>query len=85
MENKTVIDNKDPLISGYIDALKGIAIVLMFWGHVVQYGNGGQIDFFDNTVFKTIYTFHMPLFMLISGYLFSFSSKKKRLKRIDKS
>ena len=78
MENKTVIDNKDPLISGYIDALKGIAIVLMFWGHVVQYGNGGQIDFFDNTVFKTIY-------MLISGYLFSFSSKKKRLKRIDKS
>ena len=30
-------------------------------------------DFFENPIFKIIYSFHMPLFMLISGYLFYFS------------
>ena len=32
--------------------------------------------YFDNMVFKTIYSFHMPLFMIISGYLFAFSAAK---------
>ena len=63
----------------FIDFLRGIAIFLMLWGHCVQYCCGGQFDFFENAVFKFIYTFHMPLFMLISGYLFCYSEQKRGL------
>lgn len=65
--------------SRYINFLRGIAIFLMLWGHSIQYSCGGQFDFFENTVFKFIYSFHMPLFMLISGYLFRFSEQKREM------
>lgn len=56
----------------YLDVVKGIAIILVVFGHNIQYGsfecNNG--DFFENPLFIAIYSFHMPLFMLISGYLF---------------
>lgn len=61
----------------FIDFLRGIAIFLMLWGHSVQYCCGGQFNFFENSVFKIIYSFHMPFFMLISGYLFYFSEQKR--------
>ena len=54
----------------YIDFVKGIAIFLMLWGHCIQFCAVGDFDFFENWVFKLIYSFHMPLFMLVSGYLF---------------
>lgn len=65
----------------YIDLAKGVAIFLVVLGHCIQYGY--SIDyyesraFFENIVFKIIYSFHMPLFALISGYLFYFSLKKR--------
>lgn len=52
------------------DYLKGIAIFLVVWCHCIQYIFG---ETFDNTFYSIIYSFHMPLFMIISGYL---SSKK---------
>ena len=61
----------------FINFLRGIAIFLMLWGYSVQYCCGGQFDFFENFVFKIIYSFHMPFFMLISGYLFFFSAQKR--------
>lgn len=67
----------------FIDILKGIAIFLMLWGHCIQYCvAGSEVDFFNNGVFKFIYAFHMPLFMLISGYLFFFSFSKRCLKEL---
>ena len=62
-----------------INFIRGIAIFLMLWGHVLQFGNGNQIDYFENVVYKIIYSFHMPLFMLISGYLFYYSEKKRKM------
>ena len=64
----------------FIDILKGYAIILVVLGHSLQYGCGllPNNQFFSNNIFKIIYTFHMPLFVLISGYLFYFSEKKKR-------
>ena len=75
----------------YIDSIKGIAIILVILGHSIQYGNGDSYllnsTFFLNPFFKYIYSFHMPLFMIISGYLF-YSDKyspsiiiKKKLRR----
>lgn len=51
-----------------IDMLRGIAIVLVVFGHVIQ--SIYSPDSYDqNWIFKVIYSFHMPLFMFISGYL----------------
>ncbi len=60
-----------------IDYLKGIAIFLVVWGHVIQYAPHDGYDFFLNKVYIFIYSFHMPLFMFISGYLFLYSLKDK--------
>lgn len=50
----------------YIDNLKGFAIVLVVIGHVIQcmYAPG---TYQDNVLFRYIYSFHMPLFMMLSG------------------
>lgn len=64
----------------YFDILKGIGIVLVVYGHCIQYGNGGEFlsgeRFFEDSIFQFIYSFHMPLFMFVSGYLFHFSLQR---------
>jgi len=58
-----------------IDQLRGFAILLVIVGHSIQYSNGRSYfrteAFFENPLYRLIYGFHMPLFMAISGYLFS--------------
>jgi len=66
----------------YLNVVRGTAVFLMIWGHCIQYCAMGSFDVFENTVFKFIYSFHMPLFMLISGYLFFFSFQKRSLKEL---
>ena len=63
----------------FIDLLRGAAIFLMLWGHCIQYCSGAPVVFFENPAFRFIYSFHMPLFMLISGFLFFGSSQKRNL------
>ena len=64
--------------------MKGVNIFLVVFGHCIQFGNGREFSrseaFFDDVVFKVIYSFHMPLFALVSGYLFywSLSSRSPR-------
>ena len=65
--------------SFYWDLVKGIAIFLMLWGHCIQYCSQETYDVFTDCVYKTIYTFHMPVFMLVSGYLFYYSFRKREL------
>lgn len=66
----------------FLDIIKGITIFLVIWGHTIQYCSIGKFDFFENIVFKIIYSFHMPLFMLVSGYISFYSSKRKLYYRI---
>lgn len=62
----------------FIDFTKGIAIFLMILGHCIQYLlSSTQLNVYENWLFKFIYSFHMPLFMLISGYLFYYSFNKR--------
>lgn len=67
-----------------IDLLKGIAIILVIFAHCIQFGSGLDYfesqSFYNNQIFKSIYSFHMPLFMLISGYLFYFTIQKHSYK-----
>lgn len=66
-----------------IDLVKGLLIILVVLGHGLQFGFGKVYEeselFFDDYLFRAIYTFHMPLFMFISGFLFFHSNKKKYL------
>ena len=60
-----------------LDVVKGIAILLVLFGHIIQYTSCNAFDFFENKLFIFIYSFHMPLFMLVSGYLFYNTLKKE--------
>lgn len=59
------------------DLLKLFTIFLVIWGHCIQYLLSS--DYLDEPVYLVIYTFHMPLFMMISGY-FSYSSMSLNVK-----
>ncbi|MGF7152600.1 acyltransferase family protein [Novosphingobium gossypii] len=53
----------------HLDASKGMLIILVLFGHSIQYfsySSSGQ--FWADPVFKLIYMFHMPLFAAYSGY-----------------
>ena len=67
--------------NNYLDIAKGIAALLMVWGHCIQFGNGSiflqQQCYYDDVIYRSIYSFHMPLFAIIGGYLLSCSLKKR--------
>lgn len=50
-----------------IDTLKGLLIILVVIGHVIL--SLDNINILNHAVMGAIYVFHMPLFILISGYL----------------
>jgi fucose 4-O-acetylase-like acetyltransferase len=67
----------------FVDMLKGIAIILMVMGHFLAWQWGGSSGIIPEegnknlTVVKDfIYTFHMPLFFFLSGFVFNMGLKK---------
>lgn len=57
-----------------VDLLKGIAILLVLIGHAIQQTTR---DFLNSSmVASAIYSFHMPLFFFLSGYIICEKSKK---------
>ena len=50
-----------------IDSLKGLLIILVILGHVIT--TLDNVNVVNHAVMGLIYVFHMPLFILISGYL----------------
>ena len=66
--------NKTPKVRiPYLDFLKFFAIASVLLGHSVEQITGN--DFWDNPIWAFIYTYHMPLFMLLCGYFFGSSLK----------
>lgn len=56
----------------YIDALKGLAIILVVCGHITEKSMG-----IDDSPFNQMYgSFHMPLFIFLSG-LFAYKGMEK--------
>ena len=53
----------------YIDAIKAVLMFLVIWGHVIQYTN--ITENLDNDIAAFIYSFHMPMFMMMSGMFFN--------------
>lgn len=73
----------------WIDALKGFAIITVVIGHCatdcMSSGNYPAYKSLINAIYSSIYSFHMPLFFTISGYVFylSKSYEKYKLKVLD--
>ena len=51
-----------------IDYLKSFAMLLVVWGHFLECFSSS----FSHILYQTIYMFHIPLFVFISGYLSKF-------------
>lgn len=51
----------------WIDTAKGIAILMVMWGHIVVK---------HDALYRWITTFHVPAFLVITGYLYGIKSKK---------
>ena len=50
------------------DAVKLFAIFLVIWGHCIMHLQGYHFPIWENPLYRVIASFHMPLFMAISGY-----------------
>lgn len=73
-----------PPRDSYWDVVKAVLIFLVILGHVIQsfvYHGKNCAGFWTDPIFKGIYLFHMPLFILISGY-FAAKSIAKRGKHV---
>lgn len=85
-EEKNLNKRVDIKRDSYLDFLKGILIILVCFGHCIQYGSGREYfineTYFDNIIFKIIYSFHMPLFMAVSGLLLGNSYKRYSTKEL---
>lgn len=55
----------------FIDAMRGIGILLVVMGHVTR----------NSSIYAFIYSFHMPLFFAVSGFLFKPRSISDLLRR----
>ena len=58
----------------YVDAMKGLGILLVVWGHFEEYYRGTSPLF--NGTFECMYLFHMALFCLCSGLVAKLNLKK---------
>lgn len=60
-----------------VDFIRAFAILLVILGHSIQYGSGkafvSDALYYENPLFRWIYTFHLPLFAVISGYVLTYS------------
>lgn len=50
----------------FFDFLKMFAMFMVLWGHAIQHLQTS--DVWGNIMHKIIYTFHLPLFMMIAGF-----------------
>ena len=67
----------------WISILQGWSMLLVIIGHITLTNQFKDPAFpFSAFLEKIIYSFHMPLFMLVSGYLFHFSSQKRDVKEL---
>lgn len=79
--NKEGIKTENKKRAIEFDILKGFAIFLVIMGHAILHLSSNEVK--TNWLYLFICSFHMPLFMLISGF-FSFKALQSPLKEMVK-
>ena len=75
MKSKIMTTNK--YRDAFLDIAKGLAIILVVIGHVIQ----GSSEKFDELFwFRVIYSFHMPLFVFLSGSVAAIAFSPEKIK-----
>lgn len=76
------MDSKKSERIGYIDGLKGATILLVVFGHVAEkylkFNVYNDYEQMYRCIYNLFYSFHMQLFMIVSGYLYSKAFFDKR-------
>ncbi|TCI57232.1 acyltransferase [Exiguobacterium sp. SH1S21] len=54
----------------WYDNIKGVLVLLVVFGHLLTDVRGAYDDLLPKWVYLFLYTFHMPLFIMLSGYFF---------------
>ncbi|WP_175215983.1 acyltransferase family protein [Proteus mirabilis] len=67
-----------------IDSIKGVLIFLVVFGHFLESMIGWKGSN-SSALLHVIYSFHMPFFILISGYFFSVNNFNRKLYCVHKS
>jgi fucose 4-O-acetylase-like acetyltransferase len=71
----------------WIDIAKGIGILCVVVGHAINQLNPENVTIILLTIRNVIYSFHMPLFFFLSGFLLNYSTTtlefiRKKVKRL---
>ncbi len=76
-QSKILVQKKPRLLD--IDSLTGIAIILVVIGHLeaTEYLHIAGMEWYGFTK-KFIYSFHMPLFIFLSGFIWSYTTNNIR-------
>lgn len=61
-----------------LDSIKGFLIILVVLGHTIEHYLHST---FNILLYLGIYSFHMPLFVILSGFFFNTSQSKEKFKR----
>ena len=64
--------------NGRLDSIKFFLIILVAFGHLIESPNRGEVG---TALYSMIYAFHMPLFVLLSGYFTNVTDIQKLHKR----
>jgi fucose 4-O-acetylase-like acetyltransferase len=58
-----------PVRDAAVDIARGLAMLLVIYGHALEiyFAKGNSFDFSSFEQWRVVYSFHMPLFFLISG------------------
>ena len=63
----------------YVDAMRGIAILLVVLGHTMT---GCTTDSQQSLFFQVVWSLQMPMFILISGYVTRYGSRLREVKEL---
>jgi len=76
-QSQTATEKKRDVSS---DIVKGLAIFLMVYGHIIHVGS---LSYVQDGLVRVIYTLHMPIFLILSGFYFTgFKEPKEGVRRI---